>query len=319
MTPPAPEKSKVIVICGPTGIGKTSVGIDLARALGGEIISADSMQIYRFMDIGTAKPTPDELALIPHHMIDIIDPDEDFDAVQFADRARPLIAEIENRNRIPIVVGGTGFYIKSLLYGIFKSESIDPKIRSRLRKEAEQKGSGFMYDRLKQIDPAAAKRLHPNDSYRVIRALETVESTGRPISEHHQSHGFTDNPFNGLKIGLQMDRQKLYRRIDRRVDVMIEAGFVGEVKKLLGMGYSTALKSMQSIGYRHMADFIESRLPWDECIRTLKRDTRRFAKRQFTWFGADREVIWHRPDQLKLIHELVDEFVGQNLKKPNIE
>jgi tRNA dimethylallyltransferase len=319
MTPPAPEKPKVIVICGPTGVGKTSIGIELARAFGGEIISADSMQIYRYMDIGTAKPTSEELALIPHHMIDIIDPDEDFDAVQFSDRARPLIAEIEKRNRIPIVVGGTGLYIKSLLYGIFKSESIDPKIRSRLRKDAEQKGSRFMYDRLKQIDPAAAKRLHPNDLYRVIRALETVESTGRPISEHHQSHGFTDSPFYRLKIGLKMDRQKLYRRIDRRADAMIEAGFAGEVKKLLGMGYSAVLKSMQSIGYRHMADFIESRLPWDECLRTLKRDTRRFAKRQFTWFGADREVIWHRPDQLNLIHKLVDEFVGQNRINPNVE
>lgn len=311
MTRPVPEKPKVIVICGPTGVGKTSVGIDLARAFGGEIISADSMQIYRYMDIGTAKPTPEELALIPHHMIDIIDPDEDFDAVQFSDRARPLITEIENRNRLPIVVGGTGFYIKSLLYGIFKSESIDPKIRSRLRKDAEENGGRFIYDRLKQLDPATANRLHPNDSYRVIRALETIESTGRPISEHHQNHGFADNPFNGLSIGLQMDRKKLYRRIDQRVDAMIEAGFVGEVKKLFGMGYSAALKSMQSIGYRHMADFIECRSPWDECIRTLKRDTRRFAKRQFTWFGADKDTIWYKPNQINLIVKVVNEFIEQ--------
>jgi tRNA dimethylallyltransferase len=312
MTCPTPEKPKIIVICGPTGVGKTSVGIDLARVFDGEIISADSMQIYRYMDIGTAKPTGEELASAPHHMINIVDPDEDFDAAQFSDRARPLIPKIQNRRKLPVVVGGTGFYIKSLLYGIFKSRAIDPEIRSRLRKDAKEKGSGFMYDRLKQIDPATAKRLHPNDSYRVIRALETIESTGRSILEHHQNHGFRDNPFDGLKIGLQMDRQMLYRRIDRRVDSMIEAGLEDEVKKLFDMGYSANLKSMQSIGYRHMADFVERRLSRDECIRTLKRDTRRFAKRQFTWFGADKEIIWLRPDQSKRIHKLVNEFAGKN-------
>lgn len=304
-------KPKVIVICGPTGIGKTSVGIDLAQTFGGEIISADSMQIYRYMDIGTAKPNAEELATVPHHMIDIIDPDEDFDAVQFSDRARPMILEIESRSRIPIVVGGTGFYIKSLLHGLFQSKAVDPKIRSRLKKEATEIGGSYLYDRLKQMDPDTANRLHPNDSYRVIRALETIESTGRSLSDYHQNHGFANNPFNGLKIGLQMDRRKLYRRIDRRVDAMVEAGFVDEIKKLLGMGYSTGLKSMQSIGYRHMADFIEGRLPWEECIRTLKRDTRRFAKRQFTWFGADKGVIWHEPNQLNQIIKLVKKFIAQ--------
>jgi tRNA dimethylallyltransferase len=304
-------KPKVIVICGPTGIGKTSVGIDLAQTFGGEIISADSMQIYRYMDIGTAKPNAEELATVPHHMIDIIDPDEDFDAVQFSDRARPMILEIESRSRIPIVVGGTGFYIKSLLHGLFQSKAVDPKIRSRLKKEAAEIGGSYLYDRLKQMDPDTANRLHPNDSYRVIRALETIESTGRSLSDYHQNHGFADNPFNGLKIGLQMDRRKLYRRIDRRVDAMVEAGFVDEIKKLLGMGYSTGLKSMQSIGYRHMADFIADRLPWEECIRTLKRDTRRFAKRQFTWFGADKGVIWHEPNQLNQIIKLVKKFIAQ--------
>jgi tRNA dimethylallyltransferase len=303
------NKPKVIVICGPTGVGKTAVGIQLAEKLGGEIISADSMQIYRYMDIGTAKPTPDEQSRIPHHMIDIVDPDEDFDAVRFAEIARNKVMQLHQRGVMPLVVGGTGLYIKALLQGLFQTNPVDPKARERLMKEAAENGSGILYDRLKRVDPDTADRLHPNDSYRIIRALETIESTGRSISEHQQAHGFTDEPFNALKICLQIDRQKLYDRIDQRVDFMIEAGFVDEVKKLLGMDYSADLKSMQSIGYRHMADFLEGRLSWDECVRTLKRDTRRFAKRQFTWFGADQQIQWYEPDQLNEIVRLVEGFL----------
>ena len=303
------NKPKVIIICGPTGVGKTAVGIQLAEKLDGEIISADSMQIYRYMDIGTAKPTADEQSRIPHHMIDIVDPDENFDAVRFAEMARDKVMQLHQRGVMPLVVGGTGLYIKALLQGLFQSNPVDPKTRERLMKEAAENGSGILYDRLKRVDPDTADRLHPNDSYRIIRALETIESTGRSISEHQQAHGFTDEPFNALKICLQIDRQKLYDRIDQRVDFMIEAGFVDEVKKLLGMGYSADLKSMQSIGYRHMADFLEGRLSWDECVRTLKRDTRRFAKRQFTWFGADQQIQWYEPDQLNEIVRLVEGFL----------
>ena len=303
------NKPKVIIICGPTGVGKTAVGIQLAEKLDGEIISADSMQIYRYMDIGTAKPTADEQSRIPHHMIDIVDPDENFDAVRFAEMARDKVMQLHQRGVMPLVVGGTGLYIKALLQGLFQSNPVDPKTRERLMKEAVENGSGILYDRLKRVDPDTADRLHPNDSHRIIRALETIESTGRSISEHQQAHGFTDEPFNALKICLQIDRQKLYDRIDQRVDFMIEAGFVDEVKKLLGMGYSADLKSMQSIGYRHMADFLEGRLSWDECVRTLKRDTRRFAKRQFTWFGADQQIQWYEPDQLNEIVRLVEGFL----------
>jgi tRNA dimethylallyltransferase len=306
---PVPEKPKVIIICGPTGVGKTAVGIELARRFGGEIISADSMQIYRHMDIGTAKPTPKELAQIAHHMIDIVDPDEDYDAVQFSKQGRDRILEIVNGNLIPFIVGGTGLYIKALLHGLFQSKPVDPQIRDRLNQEAEENGRGFLYERLKKIDPAAAGRIHPNDSYRIIRALETIESSGKPISKHHQSHGFEDQPFNALKIGLRRDREKLYGRIDQRVDLMIQAGLVAEVKKLLAMGYSAELKSMQSIGYRHVVEFLEEKLSWDEYVRTLKRDTRRFAKRQFTWFGADRQNYWYEPDQLNEIVRLVEGFL----------
>ncbi|UCD77137.1 MAG: tRNA (adenosine(37)-N6)-dimethylallyltransferase MiaA [Desulfobacterales bacterium] len=302
-------KTKVIIICGPTGIGKTAVGIHLAEKFGGEIISADSMQIYRHMDIGTAKPTLEERRRVPHHMIDIVDPDEDFDAVQFSDGARTAIAVLNRQGCPAFVVGGTGLYIKALLHGLFQSKPVDPKIRKRLKQELEQSGSSFLYERLEQIDPDTAERLHPNDSYRIIRALETIESSGESISKHHQNHGFEDDPLNALKIGLKIDRTRLYERIDHRVDLMIQAGLVEEVRKLLAMGYSAELKSMQSIGYRHMVEFLAERLPWGECVRTLKRDTRRFAKRQFTWFGADAQIKWYEPDQVNEIMSLVERFL----------
>ncbi len=306
----ASEKPKVIVICGPTGIGKTTVGIELAGKFGGEIISADSMQIYRHMDIGTAKPTSEELAQIAHYMIDIVDPDEDYDAVRFSNQARDRVAGIVNRSLIPFIVGGTGLYIKALLHGLFQSKPVDPQIRNGLKQEAAENGIGFLFERLKKVDPAAADRIHPNDLYRILRALETIESSGKTISEYHQSHGFADDPFTVLKIGLEMDRQDLYARIDKRVDLMIEAGFVAEVTKLLEMGYAAELKSMQSIGYRHVAAFLEKKIPWDECVRTLKRDTRRFAKRQFTWFGADQAISWQAPGHMKDIISLAGKFLS---------
>jgi tRNA dimethylallyltransferase len=308
MVPPT-KKPKVIVICGPTGIGKTAVGIRLAEKLGGEIISADSMQIYRYMDIGTAKPTADEQSRVLHHMIDIVDPHEDFDAVRFAEMGRDKVMQLHQKSVLPVVVGGTGLYVKALLQGLFQSNPVDPRIRERLMQEAAENGSISLHDRLRQVDPDTAERLHPNDAYRIVRALETIEATGRSISEHHQDHDFSDEPFHALKIGLQMDRQKLYDRIDQRVDMMIDAGILDEVKKLLGMGYAADLKSMQSIGYRHMAAFIEGSLSWEECIRTVKRDTRRFAKRQFTWFGADQQIQWYEPDQFNGIFRLVEGFL----------
>jgi tRNA dimethylallyltransferase len=303
------EKPKVIVICGPTGIGKTAVGIELARILKGEIISADSMQIYRHMDIGTAKPTAAERSQIAHHMIDIVDPDEKYDAVQFSKQGRNRVAGIFDRSLIPFVVGGTGLYIKALLHGLFQAEPVDSQIRNHLKQEAENYGIGFLFERLKKADPASAGRIHPNDSYRILRALEIIESSGKTISEYHRNHGFKDDPFTALKIGLQMDRQDLYPRIDKRVDLMLETGFVAEVTKLLEMGYSAELKSMQAIGYRHVVEFLKKKLPWDECVRTFKRDTRRFAKRQFTWFGADQQIYWYQPDRLNEIVKLAEAFL----------
>ncbi|QTA91385.1 tRNA (adenosine(37)-N6)-dimethylallyltransferase MiaA [Desulfonema magnum] len=302
-------KFDVVIICGPTGVGKTSVAIKIAKMFDGEIIGADSMQIYKYMDIGTAKPTPDEQACIPHHMIDIVEPDEPFDAAKFAKMARKKIMELHQRKIMPFVVGGTGLYIKSLTQGMFRDAPSDPDIRRRLKQEAALSGSAFLHERLGQYDPETAERLHPNDIFRIVRALEVYEITGRTISDHHREHRFADAPFNVLKIGLHKDREMLYHRIESRVDAMIEQGLSDEVGKLFDMGYSENLKSMQSIGYRHIADFLRGRLSYDEALRTLKRDTRRYAKRQLTWFKADSEIEWRDPEETEDILGLVSDFV----------
>ncbi len=302
-------KPNVIVICGPTALGKTSIAIDLARTFKGEIVGADSMQIHRHMNIGTAKPTPDEQSIVPHHMIDIVDPNEPFDARQFAIMAHEKIMDLHARRVSPFVIGGTGLYIKALLHGLFEAMPADPDVRTRLKQEAEIHGTDFLHKRLSQLDSATAKRIHPNDTYRILRALEVYELTGKTISELQGEHSFTDKPFRVLKIGLHMDREIIYDRINRRVDAMIDSGLVNEVKGLLGMGYSADLKSMQSIGYRHMVDFIEGHSSWEEALRTLKRDTRRYAKRQLTWFKADSAIVWKEPGQLKEIRRTIEKFL----------
>jgi len=309
----ATDKPKIVVICGPTAVGKTTVAIDIAQKTNGEIISADSMQIYRYMDIGTAKPTPEEQVKVPHHMIDILDPDEHFDAAQFSDQARKRIAEIHKRGAFPYVVGGTGLYIKSLIHGMFQSRSVDPAIRGRLKADVETFGSKFLHERLTDCDRESAAKLHPNDAYRIIRALETIEATGKSISEHHREHKFGKTAFHVLKIGLTMERHVLYSRINHRVDAMIQAGLLDEVQSLLQKGFSPNLKAMQSIGYRHMVDHLQARLPWDECIRTLKRDTRRYAKRQLTWFNADSEIVWKERRQIREISVLIENFLRNSI------
>lgn len=303
------SRPKVIIICGATGVGKTAAAIELAQIFHAEIIGADSMQIYRHMDIGTAKPTTEEQAIVRHHMIDIIDPDEAFDAARYAKMARTTIGQLQEKGAIPFVVGGTGFYIKSLAQGLFQSSPSDPLIRKRLQEEADTVGGSILYRRLKRVDPEASARIHPNDTYRIVRALEVREATGEMISTFHQSHEFSDQPFDVLKIGLQMDRQRLYSRIDRRVDLMIDEGLLAEVEALLGKGYSSDLRSMQSIGYRHIGDFIQGSLDWEEALRTLKRDTRRYAKRQLTWFTKDASVSWEDPENTAVMARRIDGFL----------
>jgi tRNA dimethylallyltransferase len=304
------EKLKVVVICGPTGIGKTSLSLSLAREFNGCIVGADSMQIYRYMDIGTAKPDPSELSVAPHYLINVADPDEDFDAARYTTEGRAAVSEICAKGFVPFIVGGTGFYLKAILHGLFSASPLDPEIRRKIQEELLTHDRGWLYDRLRSCDPVAASRIHPNDTYRVTRALEIFEITGFPLSVYQKQHGFMDNPFDALKVCLHMDRKILYERINQRVDLMIDAGLLDEVKSLMERGYSGELKSMQSLGYRHMVDFINGIFTWDETIYTLKRDTRRFAKRQLTWFRKDPDMIWKSPDDVDEIMDMVRKFLA---------
>ncbi len=302
-------KTGIVVICGPTGVGKTSAAVEMAEFFNGQIISADSMQIYKYMDIGTAKPTCEEQARIAHHMIDIVDPDEHFDAAMFAEIAGEKIRQLHDQGFVPFIAGGTGLYIKTLIHGIFPSVPVDPDIRMKLKKEASAEGIGFLYERLSKCDPGTAGKIHPNDTYRIIRALEVFETTGKTISECHHEHRFANKRFRVLKIGLHMNRELLYECINIRVDAMTEAGLVDEVRNLLNMGYQPDLKSMQSIGYRHISGYIRGELSWEEAITTLKQDTRRYSKRQMTWFKADSEIIWTEAGKYGEIKGLINSFL----------
>ena len=300
---------KIIVICGPTGIGKTTFAISVARRFNGEIIGADSMQIYKHMNIGTAKPDPEELKQARHHLVGFLDPKDDFDAGLYVKAADKSIEDITNRGKIPIIAGGTGLYIRALLHGLFRSKAICGKTVSRLTRDLEEAGSLSLYQKLEKCDPKAAQKIHPNDSFRVIRALEVYQTTGQRISARQKNHGFDDLRYKSIKIGLYMDRKKLYDRINKRVDVMLNQGLLNEVTTLVEKGYSFDLKSMQSIGYKHMAMFMNNEVDWADAVRLLKRDTRRYAKRQFTWFRKDKEIIWLMQSQFDLAEKLIKEFL----------
>ena len=300
---------KIIVICGPTGIGKTSFSISLAQRFNGEIVGADSMQIYKHLNIGTAKPTPNELKKVPHHLVDFVDPRSDFDAGIYVKKADTAILDIIRRGKIPVVAGGTGLYIRALLEGLFRSKPACEKTLSKLTRELDEMGKDNLYKKLIQCDPVAAKKIHPNDSFRVIRALELFQSTGNKISEQQKIHNFSDQRYNYLKIGLTMEREKLYEHINKRVDMMLDEGLLKEVISLVENGYSLDLKSMQSIGYKHMAMFIENKVDWPEAVRLFKRDTRRYAKRQFTWFRKDKNIKWFTPSQINQAQKTVKEFL----------
>ncbi len=280
------------MIVGPTASGKSARALELAGHFGAEIINADSMQVYRYMDIGTAKPSVEERQLVRHYLIDILYPDEEFSAALFREEAQRIIADVEARGRKAMVAGGTGLYIKALTSGLIKGGEVDPVIRSRLQSEAQSGGREQLYERLQEVDPPTAARLHPHDTYRIIRALEVYERTGRPISTLRGRHRFKEGPYRVLKIGLQMERDELYRRIDARVDEMMKQGLKEEVERILEMGYTPSLRAMQSLGYKQMAAHVGGEYDLAEATRLIKRDTRRYAKRQITWFKADQEIHW---------------------------
>jgi tRNA dimethylallyltransferase len=286
------DRPRIVILLGPTGIGKSKSAIQWAEELGGEIVSADSVQVYQYMDIGTGKPTLDDQKRVRHHLIDVVTPDQPFHAALYRTLGRKTIGRLFQNRKPTWVVGGTGLYIKTLTQGLFTSPKIDPHVRGNLRQEAKEMGAGALYERLKKVDPQTASHLHPNDLFRTIRALEVFESTGAPISFYREQHRFGERPYLTLKIGLEMGRDMLYRRIEERVDQMLDRGFLHEVERLMEMGYGPELKPMQSLGYKQMVQFLQREIGWDEAVRQVKRDTRHYAKRQWTWFKADPEVHW---------------------------
>lgn len=301
----------MVVLTGPTAVGKTELSIRLAEALDGEIISADSMQVYKKMDIGTAKIRKEEMRGIPHHLIDVLDPAEEFNVVRFQGMAKEALAGIYERGKIPLVVGGTGFYIQGLLYDIdFTREEQDKSYRERLQKKAEEEGAGAVHQMLEKVDSVSAGKIHPNNVKRVIRALEFYHLNGRPISEHNEEEARKKSPYQSAYFVLNQDRQTLYERINRRVDLMMEEGLIGEVKSLVEEGYGRNLVSMQGIGYKEVFDYLEGEISLEETTERIKKDTRHFAKRQLTWFGREKEVIMIDKDKFETEEKILEHMLG---------
>ena len=288
------EKQPLIIITGPTAVGKTALSVETALKLGGEIISADSMQVYRGMDIGTAKIKEEEKKGIPHYLIDIINPDEEFNVTIFKDMAKKCIDDITSRGKIPIIAGGTGFYIQSVLYDVDFTDYDEDKrseVRMLLEDTLEEKGIDFMYDRLQEVDPKYAEVIHKNNIRRVLHGLEYNIMTGNRLSEHNEEQRERTSPYNFLYCVLNDDRAKVYGRINKRVDDMLREGLADEVRGLLDAGYSRELQSMQGLGYKEMADYLYGECPYDEAVEIIKRDTRHFAKKQLTWFKRERVTV----------------------------
>ncbi len=282
----------LLVIVGPTAVGKTKVSVELAERIGGEIVSADSRQVYRFMDIGTAKPAPTDMRRIPHHMIDVINPDEEYTAADYSRGAHAAIKSIFEKGRIPIMVGGSGLYIRAVIDGIFPGPGSDTKIREKLEIEAEESGISSLYNRLCKVDPVASTRIHPNDKRRIIRALEIFEATGRPISLLQEEGKKKEPECDTVMIGLNRPRKELYRRIQERVEEIFQHGFIDEVKGLLERGYQDNLISMEALGYREVIKFLNGGIMLDLAKRKVKQNTCHYARRQLIWFRKDKRITW---------------------------
>lgn len=314
------KKKPMIILTGPTAVGKTDLSIQLAKAINGEIISADSMQVYRHMDIGSAKVTPEEMDGVPHHLIDVLEPEEEFNVVVFQKLAKEALTGIYERGHIPIIVGGTGFYIQALLYDIdFTENDGDTAIRRELEKLAQTQGAGCLHQMLQEIDPESAAAIHQNNVKRVIRAIEFYRQTGKKISLHNEQEREKQSPYQFLYYVLDTDRKTLYERIDRRVDLMMEHGLVDEVKHLADMGCTRDMVSMQGLGYKEILDYLSGEITLEEAVYILKRDTRHFAKRQITWFKRERDVHWleleqFQNDRKKVLEHILDEIEGEGIR-----
>jgi tRNA dimethylallyltransferase len=295
------EKIPLVIICSPTATGKTGLALELASEFGGEIVSADSVQVYRYLDIGSAKPSPEERKRIKHYFIDVADPDEEFNAALFSEQARAIIANLHRQKKPVFVAGGTGLYIRALLKGIIETPAVDENIRNYYRELRDRHGKEYVYQLLQQRDEEAARRFNPNDSVRVIRALEVLEQSGESILAIQKRHLFADCPYRTLKLGLQVERGELQLRIVKRTQKMIAEGLVEEVQSLLAKGYSDKLKSLQSLGYKHVIEYIRGNNDWEKTEHLINRDTWHYAKRQMTWFNADKEIRWYGPDMTEEI------------------
>ena len=286
------KKPKLLVVLGPTAVGKSVVGIDIAKRLGGEIINADSLQVYKHLNIGTAKPNSRDLHEVKHHLIDVVEPDQEFNAGMFRSRAASTIKDLHESKKNMILVGGTYLYVKVLLSGLIEGLPASQEIRENIKKLRSIFGLQYVYDRLCMLDPEAASRIHPNDYVRTERALEVNYLTGQKMSELQAVHSFQDQDYEYLKIGISLDREILKERIDQRVDQMIEEGLVEEVRQLRDLGYINNLKPMQSIGYKEINQFLDGDIELGAAVELIKRDTKRFAKRQMTWLRKDSEINW---------------------------
>lgn len=313
------KKKPLIILTGPTSVGKTRLSILLAKLLHGEIISADSMQVYRGMDIGSAKIRPDEMDGIKHHLIDILDPNDTFDILQFQTCAKSAIDEIYERGHLPIIVGGTGFYIQSVLYDIaFTEEADDGKYRASLEELAMQKGVEFLHKMLQEVDPEAAEEIHPNNQKRVIRALEFYHLSGKKISEHNKEEHEKQEAYQACYFVLNDKRELIYDRINERVDQMLKEGLVEEVKNLKQKGCTRDMVSMQGLGYKEILDYLDGTITLEEAVYRIKRDTRHFAKRQLTWFRREKNVIWIQKDLFHYDDEEILQFMIEEIKKKGL-
>lgn len=305
-------KKPLIVLTGPTAVGKTALSLKLAKAVNGEILSADSMQVYRRMDIGSAKISKEEMEGVPHHLIDVLEPEEEFHVKRFQEMAKKAMKEIYERGRIPILTGGTGFYIQAVVKDIdFSEDSVPSPCRERLEALAREEGEEKLHALLCQVDPKSAEKIHPNNKKRVVRALEYYELTGERISEHNEREAKKESPYLCAYFVLNDKRERLYERIDRRVDEMLRAGLVDEVKSLAEEGYTRELVSMQGLGYKEILAYLAGECSLEEAVYILKRDTRHFAKRQLTWFKREQDVIWldksaYDYDETEILNQILE-------------
>ncbi len=300
----------LIILTGPTAVGKTGLALELAGLLEAEIVGADSLQVYKLMDIGTAKPTPEELRKIPHHLIDLVYPDEPFHAGRYRKLAIQAIGEINGRGKKVLVVGGTGLYLRALLEGLMPCPEVPVELRTALYGELDQKGEDFLFEQLKQRDPEAAAAIHPHDHYRVLRALEIIRLTGGLVSQGWKKKPPQEIFFRPLKIGLYLHREELYSKINNRCIMMLKKGFLEEVRHLIELGYSPDLKPIKSLGYKQMAEVISGRSGLDAALDAMQRETRRYAKRQMTWFRKEREMHWFNPQEKEKIFSLARWFIN---------